>query len=70
MTRLSLSPAHRAAADEVLNLFRAAGLTAEIDPLGTVVGRLACGRNDAKLLLIGSHIDTVPDGGIYDGIPA
>ncbi len=68
MTRLSLSPAHRAAADEVLALFRAAGLAAEIDPLGTVVGRLPCGSNDAKLLLIGSHIDTVPDGGIYDGI--
>ncbi len=68
MTRLSLSPAHRAAADEVLGLFRAAGLAAEIDSLGTVVGRLACGSNDAKLLLIGSHIDTVPDGGIYDGM--
>jgi len=67
MTRLSLSPSHRAAADEVLALFKAAGLSAEIDPLGSVVGRLACGRNDAKLLLIGSHIDTVPDGGIYDG---
>ncbi len=68
MTRLSLSPAHRAAADEVLALFRDAGLSAEVDPLGTVVGRLACGANDARLLLIGSHIDTVPDGGIYDGI--
>ena len=68
MTRLSLTPAHRAAAEEVLGLFRAAGLVAGIDPLGTVVGRLASGANDAKLLLIGSHIDTVPDGGIYDGM--
>jgi allantoate deiminase len=68
MTRLSLSPAHRAAADEVLAWFRAAGMTSGIDALGTVVGRYGAERNDAKTLLIGSHIDTVPDGGIYDGI--
>jgi allantoate deiminase len=67
MTRLSLSPAHRKAADEVLGLFRAAGMTAEIDPLGSVVGRYGTDRNDARTLLIGSHIDTVPNGGIFDG---
>jgi allantoate deiminase len=67
MTRLSLSPAHKAAAGDVLNWFRAAGMTAEIDPLGSVAGRLAADRNDAKTLIIGSHIDTVPNGGIYDG---
>jgi allantoate deiminase len=67
MTRLSLSPSHRKAADEVLGLFRAAGMTAEIDPLGSVTGRYASDRNDAKTLLIGSHIDSVPNGGIYDG---
>ncbi len=67
MTRLSLSPSHRKAADEVLNLFRAAGMTAEIDALGSVTGRYASNRNDAKTLLVGSHIDTVPNGGIYDG---
>jgi allantoate deiminase len=67
MTRLSLSSSHRQAAAEVLGLFRAAGMTAEIDPLGSVAGRYASGRNDAKTLIIGSHIDTVPDGGIYDG---
>jgi allantoate deiminase len=67
MTRLSLSPAHRQAADHLLSLFRQAGMTAEIDPLGSVVGRYASERNDSKTLLIGSHIDTVPNGGIYDG---
>jgi allantoate deiminase len=67
MTRLSLSPAHKRAAHEVLGLFRAAGMTAEIDPLGSVVGRYGTERNNARTLLIGSHIDTVPNGGIYDG---
>jgi allantoate deiminase len=68
MTRLSLSPSHRRAADEVIGLFRAAGLDASIDALGSVVGRRPAARNDARTLLIGSHIDTVPNGGIYDGI--
>jgi allantoate deiminase len=67
MTRLSLSPSHRAVVDEVVGLFRAAGMTAEVDPLGSVVGRYASDRNDAKTLLVGSHLDTVPNGGIYDG---
>jgi allantoate deiminase len=67
MTRLTLSPSHRKAADDVLGLFRAAGMTAEIDPLGSVAGRYASDRNDAKTLIIGSHIDSVPNGGIYDG---
>jgi allantoate deiminase len=67
MTRLTLSPSHRKAADDMLVLFRAAGMTAHIDPLGSVTGRYASDRNDAKTLLIGSHIDSVPNGGIYDG---
>jgi allantoate deiminase len=67
MTRLSLSPSHRKAADEILGLFRAAGMEARIDPLGSVIGRYASDRNDARTLIIGSHIDSVPNGGIYDG---
>jgi allantoate deiminase len=67
MTRLSLSPAHRQAATRMLEWFKAAGMTAEIDPMGSVVGRYASASNDAKTLIIGSHIDTVPNGGIYDG---
>jgi allantoate deiminase len=67
MTRLSLSPAHRQAAAQMLEWFKAAGMTAEIDPMGSVVGRYASASNDAKTLIIGSHIDTVPNGGIYDG---
>ena len=67
MTRLTLSPAHRSAANEVLQLFRASGMSAEIDHLGSVVGRYGSDCNNAKTLVIGSHIDTVPNGGIYDG---
>ncbi len=67
MTRLTLSPAHKGAAEQVATWFRAAGLETHVDALGTVVGRLASTNPGAKTLLIGSHIDTVPNGGIYDG---
>lgn len=45
--------------------FEDAGLEAEIDAAGNVVGRWNAGSGPA--LVIGSHIDTVPGGGRYDG---
>jgi allantoate deiminase len=41
------------------------GLTAEIDPAGNVLGRWDEGEGEA--VLVGSHLDTVPRGGRYDG---
>lgn len=67
LTRLYLSPAHRAAADATLHCMREAGLDAHIDALGSVVGRLAGADPAAPALLIGSHIDSVVDAGRYDG---
>ncbi|KLK94975.1 allantoate amidohydrolase [Microvirga vignae] len=67
LTRLYLSPAHRAAADTTLEFMREAGLKAHIDALGSVVGRLDGANPEAPALLIGSHIDTVVDAGRYDG---
>lgn len=67
LTRLYLSPAHRAAADATLDFMRAAGLSAHIDALGSVVGRLEGADPSAPALLIGSHIDSVVDAGRYDG---
>jgi len=45
----------------------AAGLDASIDAIGNVVGRLRSPHPNAKRLLIGSHFDTVINGGRYDG---
>ncbi|SCY55304.1 allantoate amidohydrolase [Microvirga guangxiensis] len=67
LTRLYLSPAHRAAADSTLELMREAGLSAHIDALGSVVGRMEGADPAAPALLIGSHIDSVVDAGRYDG---
>ena len=71
LTRLYLSPAHRAAADRVAEWMRAAGLDVGSDGLGTVRGRLkptAPGSAGNRRVLIGSHIDTVVNAGRYDGM--
>jgi allantoate deiminase len=64
LVRLFLTPEHRRAADLVALWMRNAGLEVGEDALGTVRGILAGG---GRRLLIGSHIDTVIDGGKYDG---
>ena len=63
LVRLFLTPEHRRAADRVAQWMRHAGMAVSEDALGTVRGRSGEGRR----LLIGSHIDTVLDAGIYDG---
>jgi allantoate deiminase len=66
LSRFYLTPAHRAAAETVRGWMQEAGLAAEIDAVGNVVGRTAPG-SDRPVLLLGSHIDTVRDAGRYDG---
>ena len=71
LTRLYLSPAHRAAAGRVAEWMQGAGLDVGADALGTVRGRLkptAPGRAGNRRVLIGSHIDTVVNAGRYDGM--
>jgi allantoate deiminase len=67
MTRLSLSPEHRAAATLVMQWMQALGMTAAIDQAGTVVGRLPGTSMGAKTLLLGSHIDSARHSGRYNG---
>ncbi|MEX2468889.1 MAG: Zn-dependent hydrolase [Pseudohongiellaceae bacterium] len=49
----------------LLDKMQALGLTTHMDGAGNVCGRL--GEKDQKALLIGSHIDSVPAGGLFDG---
>ncbi|UEM23649.1 allantoate amidohydrolase [Skermanella mucosa] len=67
LTRLFLTPEHRAAADRLMAWMTEAGMTARIDPAGNVVGRYEGTRPGLPALLIGSHIDTVRNAGKYDG---
>lgn len=43
------------------------GLQVHIDPIANVWGTLAGNGNSDKPIVLGSHLDTVPNGGKYDG---
>ncbi|MGN8113747.1 Zn-dependent hydrolase [Labrys sp. 22185] len=68
LTRLAASDADRAGRDGLVRWLEDAGLEVAIDRIGNIFGiwRPASVRDDAPVLL-GSHIDTVIDAGIYDG---
>ena len=67
VSRVAYSEADRRGREYVMSLMRAAKLDTRIDAAGNISGRRA-GR-DSRLppLLFGSHIDSVPGGGNYDG---
>lgn len=67
LTRLYLSPSHRQAAEYVKGAMEVSGLTAFIDAAGSVQGRREGAVPGLPAVLIGSHIDTVKDGGRFDG---
>lgn len=67
VTRLPFTKEHRAALDVLTELMESAGLTVSLDAAGTLIGRLE-GPEDAPTLLMGSHQDSVREGGGYDGI--
>ena len=67
-TRTYLTPAHQGAARQIAEWMRAAGMAVRIDAVGSVIGRYASAAPDAKTLLMGSHFDSVRNGGKYDGV--
>lgn len=67
VSRVSFSPADIEGRRYVMDLTREAGLEVRVDPVGNILGRLAGSVPDARPLVIGSHIDSVPEGGNYDG---
>jgi beta-ureidopropionase / N-carbamoyl-L-amino-acid hydrolase len=67
INRVAYSEADLAGRQFTLGLFREAGLNPRIDAAGNIVGRLE-GREPAlPPILIGSHVDSVTDGGNFDG---
>jgi len=67
-TRLYLPPAHQAAAKELQSWMVRSGMDVRIDSVGNVIGRYEGAAPDAKTLLLGSHFDSVRNGGKYDGV--
>ena len=67
INRVAYTEADREARAYVTGLMREAGLEARVDAAGNIVGRRAGRDASRKPILFGSHVDSVPDGGNYDG---
>src|SRR6476646_7903341 len=68
MTRPALSDADRAARDVLVDWLRQLELSVRIDDFGNIYGRRLGQDERAAPVLLGSHLDTVPLGGRFDGI--
>jgi acetylornithine deacetylase/succinyl-diaminopimelate desuccinylase-like protein len=62
--RIGYSPEEQRAHELAAGWFREAGLEVEVDDAGNLVGRVPGG---AREVWTGSHLDTVPSGGRFDG---
>lgn len=67
VTRLPFTPEHRAALDLLKTWMEDAELNVSLDDAGTLIGRLE-GSSSTRTFLMGSHQDSVREGGAYDGI--
>ncbi|MEM9266506.1 MAG: Zn-dependent hydrolase [Cyanobacteria bacterium P01_F01_bin.13] len=65
--RLAFSPEDRQGRQLVQTWMEAAGMTVTIDAAGNMIGRYPGRFPDAPAVATGSHLDTVPNAGIYDG---
>jgi N-carbamoyl-L-amino-acid hydrolase len=66
VTRLAFTPEEREGRELVAGWMREAGLEPEIDAAANLIGRRA-GDEDLGTIVLGSHLDTVVEGGAYDG---
>jgi len=62
-----LTPAYAASQEALAGWMQAAGMTVRRDAAANLVGRYEGHLGQAPALLIGSHLDSVRDGGPYDG---
>ena len=68
VSRVAYSEADRQGREYVMGLMRAAKLNVSVDAAGNIIGgRRASSETKLRPILLGSHIDSVPEGGNYDG---
>ena len=67
-TRLAYTSTCRDALELVAQWMESCGMTSWMDAAGNLIGRLGDADSSGKPLAIGSHIDTVANGGNYDGV--
>jgi beta-ureidopropionase / N-carbamoyl-L-amino-acid hydrolase len=66
--RLAFTPEDVQARHLIQQWMQAADMSVRIDAAGNLIGTYAGQQPDAAALATGSHIDTVPSGGRYDGV--
>ena len=65
--RLALTDEDRAAREMIVDLMEALDLQISIDQIGNIYGRRAGTDDSLDPVMFGSHVDSVPTGGRYDG---
>lgn len=68
ITRLAFSDADWEARDFIIELMNRAGLVVRSDAFGNLIGRREGTEPAAPVVMLGSHIDSVPNGGNFDGV--
>ncbi|GEM81623.1 M20 family metallo-hydrolase [Vibrio superstes] len=68
VTRLCATKEHTQALELLTGYMQQSGMTTHINNAGNLIGRYSSQTPNAKTLIFGSHQDTVPNGGKYDGI--
>jgi N-carbamoyl-L-amino-acid hydrolase len=67
-TRRAFSPTFLKGRELLAACFRDAGLTPRIDAAGNLIGHRPGNAPGHGTIMVGSHSDTVPDGGRFDGV--
>ena len=67
VSRVAFSGADVAGREYIIGLMRNAGLDVRIDAAGNIIGRRRGLEPNLPVIMFGSHIDSVPHGGNYDG---
>jgi N-carbamoyl-L-amino-acid hydrolase len=67
VTRLAYTEADVAARAYLMQLMRETGLTVSVDAAGNIYGKREGTDRTATPIIVGSHVDSVPEGGNYDG---
>ena len=67
VTRLSFTDEVRTAKDRVVSYMEEAGLSVREDAAANLIGRREGRDPDAPAVLVGSHVDSVYNGGDFDG---
>lgn len=68
INRLALSNSHWKARSYIVKLMRNAGMIVHYDTFGNVIAKKTGTKPNLPVVMLGSHSDSVPNGGNYDGI--